>query len=163
VTFARITALCWSGRTIYVGDSSGKVVILSFDAEKSTMKLLRYGVYKSRVSGLTHSSKYNLLVVNTANNHMHVVDGTSLSLIRVFTRPNDQGDIRSCFLDDQTVVSGSDDGSIYVFDVKTGQLVTVGEGGHRVPVPAVDCSSDRRLLCTVTSSEMCIWESQELL
>lgn len=163
VKFARITALCWSGRIIYVGDSAGKVAVFQFDADKCSLRLLRYGIYKTKINGLTHSPQYNLLVVNTCNSHMHVVDGTSLSLIRVFTRPNESHDVQSCFLDGQTVVSGGEDGQIYVFDVTSGKMSTAASGGHSSVVYAVDCTEDGQLICSVSSSEIVTWDSSELL
>eukprot|EP00934_Nitzschia_sp_Nitz4_P002512 Nitzschia sp. Nitz4//scaffold41_size133979//68809//69976//NITZ4_003351-RA/size133979-processed-gene-0.254-mRNA-1//-1//CDS//3329551482//2502//frame0 len=97
----------------------------------------------------------NQMLVNSSNGLSVLLDGYEGTVQNILQSKTGKG-IVSCFTpDDQSVLMGTDTGTVEVYNVQTGSLVKTCEG-HTGPVNAIACNPKYQQIASGCSST-CLW------
>lgn len=109
------------------------------------------------LSCMKFSNDGKLMLLSTTSGKIALLDAFTGNLEKTFAgHKNEQGmPLEACFTPDANfVLSGSEDGAIWRWDVKTGTHAVLRE--HSAPVTAIKCNPTRQMLASACMS-LCLW------
>lgn len=139
------------GKWLYVGYEDGRVLELNAD---SFLMEHEYEGSGEPVASIVISPSQGNLLVATASHSIMVWDMKTRNKISESTHPGHSGYVSglSASPDGNLLISGADDGKLYVWDLETNSATSVDQGGHR-RVEDVQFFPDGERFISVTCNE----------